>query len=128
MDETGDSSVLLVARCLIAGVFLWSGIGRIGGYDETGVVMDEHGLLNHLVPVAIVIEIVGALLLIVGYKVRYVALPLASFSVVTALLFHANFIDRGQMFHFLKNFSIVGGLLALYVAGPGRLSFDGLNE
>jgi uncharacterized membrane protein YphA (DoxX/SURF4 family) len=32
------------------------------------------------------------------------------------------------MFHFLKNFAIVGGLLALYVSGPGRLSFDGLNE
>ncbi len=32
---------------------------------------------------------------------------------MTALLFHANFIDRGQMFHFLKNFAIVGGLLAL---------------
>jgi len=28
MDETGDSSVLLVARCLLAGLFLWSGIGK----------------------------------------------------------------------------------------------------
>ena len=28
MDETGDSSVMLVARCLIAGLFLWSGIGQ----------------------------------------------------------------------------------------------------
>ena len=61
-------------------------------------------------------------------KLRYVALALASFSVVTALLFHANFVDRSQMFHFLKNFAIVGGLLALYVSGPGRLSFDGLSE
>jgi len=64
----------------------------------------------------------------VGFKVRMVTLTLASFCVVTALLFHANFIDRAQMFHFLKNFAIVGGLLALYVSGPGRLSFDGLNE
>lgn len=56
------------------------------------------------------------------------ALPLAGFCVVTALPFHANFIDRPQMFHFLKNFAVVGGLLALYVAGPGRLSLDGMNE
>ena len=129
MDETGDnSSVLLVARCMIAGVFLWSGVGRISGYDETGILMDEHGLVSQLVPVAVAVEIAGAALLIIGFKLRYTTLGLASFSVMTALLFHANFIDRGQMFHFLKNFAIVGGLLGLYVAGPGRLSFDGLNE
>jgi putative oxidoreductase len=128
MDETGDSSVLLVARCLIAGVFLWSGIGRISGYDETGLLIEPEGLVGQLMPVAVGVEIAGGLLLIVGYKLRYVALALASFSVVTALLFHANFVDRSQMFHFLKNFAIVGGLLALYVSGPGRLSFDGLSE
>jgi putative oxidoreductase len=129
MDETGDnSSVLLVARCMVAGVFLWSGISRIGGYEETGILMDERGLVGQLVPVAVAVEIAGAALLIIGFKLRYTTLGLASFSVVTALLFHANFIDRGQMFHFLKNFAIVGGLLALYVSGPGRLSFDGLNE
>ena len=129
MDETGDnSSVLLVARCMIAGVFLWSGIGRISGYDETGILMDERGLVSQLVPVAVAVEIAGAALLIIGFKLRYTTLGLASFSVVTALLFHANFIDHGQMFHFLKNFAIVGGLLALYVSGPGRLSFDGMND
>jgi putative oxidoreductase len=128
MDETGDSSVLLVARCLMAGVFLWSGFGKIGGFDETGLLMDGHGLVSYLVPVAAFVEIAGGLLLIVGFKLRYTTLTLGCFSVVTALLFHANFIDRGQMFHFLKNFAIVGGLLGLYVAGAGRLSFDGLNE
>jgi putative oxidoreductase len=128
MDETSDSSVLLVGRCLIAGVFLWSGIGRISGYDETGLLLDEHSLVSQLAPIAIGIEIAGALLLIVGFKVRMVTLSLASFCVVTALLFHANFIDRAQMFHFLKNFAIVGGLLALYVSGPGRLSFDGMKD
>jgi uncharacterized membrane protein YphA (DoxX/SURF4 family) len=32
------------------------------------------------------------------------------------------------MFHFLKNAAIAGGLLALYVTGAGRVSFDGLGE
>lgn len=36
MDETGDGSVLLAARYLLAGLFLWSGIGRIAGHDEAG--------------------------------------------------------------------------------------------
>jgi putative oxidoreductase len=73
------------------------------------------------------IELAGAILLIVGYRMRMTALALASFCVLTALLFHANFFDHAQMFHFLKNCAIAGGLLSLYVAGPGRLSFDGLS-
>ena len=128
MDETGDSSVLLVARCLVAGLFLWSGIGKVSGYDETGLLMHEHGVIGLVLPVAIFVEIAGALLLIIGFKARLVALVLAGFCVVTALLFHANFTDRTQMFHFFKNFAIAGGLLALYVSGPGRMSFDGMGE
>ncbi len=128
MDETGDSSVLLVARCLVAGLFLWSGIGKINGYDEIGILMQEHGAMGLLLPLAVFIEFAGALLLIVGFRARFVALSLAGFCVLTALLFHANFTDRTQMFHFLKNFAIVGGLLALYVSGPGRMSVDGMNE
>ena len=128
MDETGDSSVLLVARCLMAGLFLWSGIGQASGYDETTVFMLHAGVIGHLLPIAIAIEVGGALLLIVGFKARFMCLGLAGFCVVTALLFHANFADKVQMFHFLKNVAIAGGLLALYVSGPGRLSFDGINE
>ncbi|MBM3645291.1 MAG: DoxX family protein [Alphaproteobacteria bacterium] len=125
MDEAANSSVLLVGRCLMAGLFVWSGVGKIHGYDEAAVFMMQSGVLSALLPMAIVIEIGGALLLIVGAKTRLVSLGLAGFCIVTALLFHANFPERAQMFHFLKNFAIAGGLLALYVAGPGRLSFDG---
>ena len=129
MDETGDNAVLLVARCLIAGLFLWSGIGQLSGLDETAMfVSHASGYMGILFWTALVIELGGALMLIVGYKARFVCLTLAGFAVVTALLFHANFPDRGQMFHFLKNFAIAGGLLGLYVAGPGRLSFDGVGD
>ena len=85
----------------------------------------RHGVMSTLMPVAVFVEILGAALLIIGFQVRFASLALAGFCVVTALLFHANFVDRVQMFHFLKNVAIAGGLLALYVAGPGRLSFDG---
>ena len=128
MDETGNSSVLLVARCLLAGLFLWSGIGKITGYDEAGQFMVQHGTIGLLLPVAIVVETGGAFLLIVGWKVRFAAVALAGFCMVTALLFHANFTDRAQMIHFLKNVALAGGLLALYVSGPGRLSFDGVDQ
>jgi len=127
VDETGNSSVLLVARCLVAGLFLWSGVGQVQGYDETTSMMIHNGVMASLLPVAVFIELAGAILLIAGYRMRLTVLALASFCVLTALLFHANFFDHAQMFHFLKNCAIAGGLLALYVAGPGRLSFDGLS-
>jgi putative oxidoreductase len=126
-DETGNSSVLLVARCLIAGLFLWSGIGQVQGYDETAAFMIHSGVMVNLLPIAVFIELAGAILLIVGYRMRLTVLTLASFSVLTALLFHANFFDHQSMFHFLKNCAIAGGLLSLYVSGPGYLSFDGFG-
>jgi putative oxidoreductase len=128
VDDGGNSSVLLVARCLIAGLFLWSGIGQVRGYDETVSFMIHSGVMANLLPIAVFVEIAGGILLIVGYRLRFTAIALASFSVMTALLFHANFLDHAQMFHFLKNCAIAGGLLSLYVTGPGRISFDGLNE
>jgi len=128
MDETGNSGVLLVARCLLAALFLWSGIGKIAGYDEAGQFMVQHGTIRLLLPAAIVVEIGGAILLIVGFKVRLAAAALAGFCVMTALLFHANFTDRAQTVHFLKDVALAGGLLALYVSGPGRMSFDGTGD
>jgi len=128
MDETTDNSVLLVSRCLIAALFLWSGIGQVAGYDETAIFMTRHGLIGNLLPIAVFIELAGAIMMIAGYRMRFTCLTLAGFCVATALLFHANFADKAQMFHFLKNAAIAGGLLALYVSGPGRMSFDGLSE
>lgn len=128
MDDSGDSKVLLAARCLVASLFLWSGVGKITGYDEAIAFMSDTGTLKGLLPLAVAIEVGGAVMLVVGFRLRFTALLLAGFCLFTALLFHANFADRMQMFHLLKNVAIAGGLLALYVAGPGRLSLDGVGD
>jgi len=128
VDDSGDSKVLLAARCLVASLFLWSGVGKITGYDEAIAFMSDTGTLKGLLPLAVAIEVGGAVMLVVGFRLRFTALLLAGFCLFTALLFHANFADRMQMFHLLKNVAIAGGLLALYVAGPGRLSLDGVGD
>jgi putative oxidoreductase len=128
IDESGHSSVLLVARCLIAGLFLWSGIGQIQGYEATAAFMIHGGVMSSLLPIAVFVELAGGILLIAGYRMRLTTLVLAGFSVLTALLFHTNIFDHAQTFHLLKNCAIAGGLLSLYVSGAGRLSFDGMND
>jgi putative oxidoreductase len=63
--------------------------------------------------------------LLVGYQTKWAALALAAFCVLTAVIFHTDFSDQMQMTIFMKNFTIVGGFLALFVAGPGSISVDG---
>jgi putative oxidoreductase len=74
--------------------------------------------------VAVAIELGGGLLLIAGYRVRYVAAALALFSLATAMSFHTNFADQNEMIHFLKNVMMAGGLLQIAAFGAGALSID----
>jgi hypothetical protein len=52
------------------------------------------------------------------------ALVVAVFTLVTAIVFHNKFTDPDQIAHFLKNLSIIGGLLQVAAFGGGALSLD----
>ena len=41
-----------------------------------------------LLPLVIITELIGGLMIVVGFKTRYVALALAGFTIVATLLFH----------------------------------------
>ena len=73
---------------------------------------------------ALVVEIGGGVLLVVGYRTREAALALALFTIVAALGFHNNFAEQNQMIHFLKNLAIAGGLLQIVAFGAGSISLD----
>ena len=72
----------------------------------------------------IALEIIGGLMVIVGFKVKWAAFALAGFTVIAALIFHSNLAEQMQMILFMKNMSITGGLLLLSVHGAGILSVD----
>lgn len=113
-----------VGRILIAALFLMAGIGKISGYEGTQGYMEAAGVPGALLPLVIATEILGAILIIVGWKVRQVALALAGYTLLIALLFHFDFGDRAQTTHFLKNLAITGGFLFLFVNGAGAYSLD----
>ena len=115
----------LAGRILLAVPFLLSGLGKIGAYGATAAYMSSAGVPGALLPLVIIIEVGGALAIIVGWKTRTVALLLAGFCLLTAITFHRNFADQNQMIHFLKNVAIAGGFLLLVANGPGPLSIDG---
>ena len=115
-----------VGRLLIGLPFAMSGLGKLAAYGQTTAMIAAVGLpvppLAYAVAVAV--ELGGGLLLVAGYQSRLVAIALALFSIATAVSFHSNFADQDQMFHFLKNVMMAGGLLQIAAFGAGAISFD----
>ena len=116
----------LLGRILLAAPFLMSGLSKLGAYAATVDYISAFGLpapsLAYIA--AVVVEVGGGLLLLSGYQVRLASLVLAVFSVAAAVSFHRNLADQNQMFHFLKDVMITGGLLQITYFGAGALSLD----
>jgi putative oxidoreductase len=105
-------------------MFLMSGISKIGSYSATQSFMESNGVPGLLLPFTILFEIGAPLAVIIGWQTRWVSIALAGFSVLTAILFHANFANQMQMIMFMKNITIAGGFLILAIHGAGKVSLD----
>jgi len=115
----------LAARVLLGHIFLLAGISKLGeGYAGTAGYMESVGLPGALLPAVIALELVGGLMVIVGFKAQWAAYALAGFTLLAGVIFHSNFADQMQMILFMKNVSIAGGLLLLSVHGAGVFSLD----
>ncbi len=128
--NTQNASTSLLARALLASLFLISGFGKLATPAATKAYIVYAGLplpdLAYLV--AVVVEVGFGLALLAGYRARVVAALMALFSVATALAFHDHFGDQNQFIHFLKNLAIAGGLLQVAATGAGAYSLDALRE
>ena len=126
-DSIGATGYAAVAgRVLLAAIFLWSGFGKIvdpasslSYISSVGLPLPEIGL-----GIAIIVEVLGGLALILGYRTKLVATGLALFSIATALLFHSALGDQNQFIHFMKNFALAGGLLQVAAFGAGPVGLD----
>jgi len=115
---------LLISRILLAHMFLIAGLGKIGAYAGTQGYMQSMGVPGALLPLVILLEIGGGLALITGFFTRWMAIALAVFTAVAALIFHHDFANQMQQIMFMKNWTIVGGMLLLTVTGAGAWSID----
>ena len=114
----------LVARIFLGHIFLLAGVSKINSYEGTQGYMDAMGVPGVILPLVILLEIAGGLLIIAGWKTKLASIALALFTVVAAVIFHSNFADQMQMILFMKNIAIVGGFLLLAVHGAGAYSLD----
>ena len=111
---------LAFSRVLIALVFFAAGMSKLLDYSTTVALLGAAGvpIPGALLPASIAIELGGSVALALGFRPRLTAMMLAAYLVPVTLLFHAFWNSTGparqdQLVHFLKNASIIGGLLTL---------------
>ena len=131
MNTNVQNSAALVGRILLAVIFILSGYGKLTGYAGTAGFMASNGLplVDVLLPLTILVELGGGLLIAVGWKARWAAAAMFLFLIPVTLVFHNPIgldpaLAKQQMTQLLKNLSIMGGMLSLVAFGSGGFSFD----
>ncbi len=114
----------LAGRILLALIFILSGFGKLTDPAGTAAYMKAMGAPTLLLWPTVALELLGGIPIVLGFQTRLVAVALAGFSIISALIFHSNFADQMQMINFLKNLAMAGGFLHLASTGATALSLD----
>ena len=114
----------VVARILLAVLFVVGGIGKLGDVAGFAGYMASGGLPGFLAWPAIVFELALGASLILGYQARIMALLGAGFCVLAGILYHFVPADPMQMISFMKNLGIAGGLRMVFGHGAGPFASD----
>ncbi|AFJ48167.1 DoxX family protein [Shimwellia blattae] len=125
------NGVLLAARILLMILFVLFGWQKITAFGATVGYMASVGAPVPAISaaIAVITELGFGLLIVLGYFTRPLALLMAIYTVVTAIIGHPYWGMSGMdqymaMINFYKNISIAGGLLLLAFTGPGQYSLD----
>jgi putative oxidoreductase len=114
------------ARGLMSLLFLASGVGKLSAVSATQAYMQAFGVPRVLIWPAAAWEITAAVLLLIGLGIRPLALLLAGWCLLTAVIFHIAWADQIQQVMFLKNMTMAGGFLMLSKTGFWGRSVDAM--
>jgi putative oxidoreductase len=123
--------LLLAGRVLMGWIFIssgWRKLMDIPGFVKT---MPRRDLPEFLGYVAPPVEFIGGLMLLLGLATRYAAIVMFIFTIVATFSSHRywNFPEAqqaNQNSHFLKNISMMGGIVLLFITGAGRYALDAI--
>jgi putative oxidoreductase len=125
------SYVAPVGRTLLGLIFVLSGVMKFVNWEGSAGYMTAKGLpmVPVLLALAAIVEVVGGICVIIGYRTDVSAVALFLYLIPVTLVFHNFWGAQGmeaqmQMANFLKNLSIMGGLLTLAVTSPTHVSVD----
>jgi putative oxidoreductase len=113
--------LMLLARAMLAYMFVVEGAEKVATYADVVGYMQANGVDGRLLPLVIITELGGGLLVLFGLKTRWAAIALFGYCLLTALFFH---LGADESIQFNKNVAMAGGFLALAILGPGAWSLD----
>jgi len=115
-----------IGRILLSLIFLGSAATKLADPAGTQAYMEAYGLpmTGVLLVAAVATELLGGLALLMGFKTKLAAFLLSGFLLSATLIFHTSLGEQQQLLHFLKNVSILGGLLLVMAEGSGPISLD----
>lgn len=121
----------LVARILLAHVFILSGVSKIARFGPTAQMIASVDIpaANLVLMLVIALEVGGGLMLLAGWQARWAAAAFCFFILCATMIFHPFWkADAAamptQLNNFMKNFALIGGMLYVVVYGAGPLSID----
>ena len=120
-QPAAQATLTLLARILMAYIFIVAGYGKLTAYSATVGYMEAMGVPGAMLPLTIFVELGGGLALLFGLQARLAAFGLGVFSIITAFLFHGGADDANN---FMKNIAMAGGLFYLMLYGAGKFSID----
>lgn len=127
-DPALHNFALLVGRVGLSAMYILGGISKITGYAGTAGYMAKMGVPAALLPLVILTELGGGLAILFGWQTRLAAILLAGFTLIASVIFHMDWSQQAQQLMFMKNIAVAGGFFALFAAGAGRYSVDGLRR
>lgn len=118
-------------RLLISLIFIFGGIGKIVDFQGAADLLRSFGIhgAEAYIFVGLLMELVGGILLLLGWHTKLGIILLMIFLLPTTLIIHAFWNYEGleaemQVAQFFKNLTIYGGLMAFLSFGPGSWSID----
>lgn len=125
-SSTFSAPVALLGRAMLASLFIPAGFSKLTAIGGTAGYFASLGLPMPTVTAVVIglVELLGGIAVLVGFKTRIAALLLAVFTIAASFVAHTDFANGMQLLMFQKNVSIAGGLLLLVALGAGSLSID----
>lgn len=123
--------LLLIGRIALVVLFIIFGYPKLTGFSGTVQYMTSLGTPMPMLAaiIAVVMEVPAAILIVLGFFTRPVAVLFVFYTLGTAIIGHHYWDMTGDavmpnMINFYKNISIAGAFILLAIVGPGALSLD----
>ncbi|MEY2340771.1 DoxX family protein [Acidithiobacillus sp. IBUN Pt1247-S3] len=119
-----QNAAVFLARIIIFAWFLPAGLSKITNYTGTAHYMVANGVPGWLLPLVILTEVGGSIVILLGWNTRVFAFLLAGYIFLAVLFFHLEPTTAMGKIVQMAELVDAGGMLVLFAHGAGDWSLD----